>query len=265
MSSWGYTDNAALTGTITGYTANVNVVGSGTAFTTEVDGGNYLVIGGQKYQVNNVTSATALTLTSVLSSATSGATAYLQQGPKFLSNVNAQLSNGRQNDLSTIQNVYGVDLSEMGTKQVKTATVTAAGAGYSAAAQSNTTATVLTIGAVLPEINATATVNYTGSTVANVIINNFGAGYTTAVQSNTSLVIATTGSVQPTTNATASLTFTSTTESSNASHTGWNFYLTYVDAYGNTRKKNEVLVAMSKSFTAGTAGDASDDTIFRDS
>ena len=64
MSSWGYTDNVAIAGTITTYTANVNVVGSSTYFTVNVKDGDYLYIVGQKYQVNNVTSNTALTLTS---------------------------------------------------------------------------------------------------------------------------------------------------------------------------------------------------------
>ena len=218
MSSWGYKDNAAIKGTVTGYTQNVNIVGASSEFLTNVKAGDYLTIVGQKYQVNNVTSNTALTLTSPLSSATSGATAYLQQGPKYVANVNAALTGSRQGNLTTIQNVYGVDLSEMNTKQVKSTTLTAA-----------------------------------------------GAGYTTAAKANTTVTISTSGASQPTTNATATLNYTSSTESSNASHTGWVTYKTYVDAKGSVREKSEVLVAMSKSFTAATAGDAADDTIFPDS
>ena len=61
MSAWGYTDNAAITGTVTGYTQNVNIVGSSTLFLSNVNAGDYITIAGQKYQVNNVTTNTALT------------------------------------------------------------------------------------------------------------------------------------------------------------------------------------------------------------
>ena len=50
----------------------------------------------------------------------------------------------------------------------------------------------------------------------------------------------------------------------NASHTGWIHYSTYTDAFGNVRKKSEVLVALSKNFTAASAGDAADDAILPD-
>lgn len=40
-----------------------------------------------------------------------------------------------------------------------------------------------------------------------------------------------------------------------ASHTGWVTYKTYTDAYSQTRHKSEVLVAMSKNFSANAAGD----------
>lgn len=53
------------------------------------------------------------------------------------------------------------------------------------------------------------------------------------------------------------------------SHTGWVHYHTYVDAKNQTRRKSEVLVAMSKNFNANTIGalqtDANDDTLFPDS
>jgi hypothetical protein len=267
MSSWGYTDNVAIAGTVSAYTQNVNVVGSSTFFVGNVNEGDYLTISGRKYQVANVTTNTALTLTNVAAANIAGATAYLQQGPKFLANI-VQMGGGdtdRQNNVATIQNVYGVDLSEMQTKQAKSTTLTDAGAGYTAAARSNTVATIATTGASQPTINATATVFFSGTTVANVTITNPGTGYTAAAQANTTLVISTTGATQPTTNATATINYTSSTESSNAAHTGWNTYITYVDAHGQVREKNEVLVAMSKNFTAGTAGDASDDTIFPDS
>lgn len=261
MSSWGYTDNAAIQGTVTGYTQNVNIVGSSTAFTSNVKGGDYLYIGGQKYQVNNVTSDTALTLTSALASATSGATAYVQQGPKFLSNVNADLS-GRQSNLATIQNVYGAVYEEMNTAVLASITVYTAG-NYPANAKPNTTVTISTTGASQPSVNATATINYTGANVTSFTITNPGAGYTYAAQQNTSISIATTGATQPTENATANLAFTSGTTISNASHQGWVTYITYTDANGAVREKSEVLVAMSKNFNAAAAGD-DEDAVFPD-
>lgn len=264
MSSWGYTDNAAIQGTVTGYTANVNIVGSGTAFTSNVKAGDYLFIGGQKYQVNNVTSATALTLTGVLSSATSGATAYVQQGPKYLSNVTTFTGRaGRQSNLATIQNVYGVVFEEMNTQAVSSLTVYDAG-NYTTAAKSNTTVTFVTTGATQPSVNATATINYTGANVTSFTITNPGAGYVYAAQQNTTVTIATTGATQPAENATANISFTSGTTTSNASHQGWVSFNTYIDANGTVREKSEVLVALSKNFVAGTAGDASDDTVFPD-
>lgn len=266
MSSWGYIDNVAIKGTVTVSTSANTVTGSSTEFVTNCKQGDYLTIAGNKYQVEQIVSNTSIFITTTAAATnTSGATAYLQQGPKFLSNVNAALSGGRQSNLATIQNVYGVDLTEMQTKQAITTTLTNAGAGYSAAARANTTATISTTGASQPTDNALATVYYSGTTVANIIITSQGAGYTTAAQSNTTITISTTGASQPTTNATATLNYTSSTESSNASHTGWNYYLTYVDALGQVREKNEVLVAMSKNFTSATTGDAADDTQFPDS
>ena len=267
MSSWGYTDNVAIAGTVSAYTQNVRVVGSSTYFTVNVKSGDYLSISGKKYQVGNVTSNTVIHLTNVASANVAGATAYLQQGPKYLSNITAMAGadTARQNNVATIQNVYGVDLSEMQTSQVKSSTVTDGGAGYYANVRANTTATIATTGESQPTINATATVSFSGTTVSAITITNPGAGYTAAAQANTTIAISTSDAHQPTSNATATLAYTASTESSNASHTGWNTYLKYTDAHGQIREKSEVLVAMSKSFTAAAAGDASDDTIFPDS
>lgn len=48
-------------------------------------------------------------------------------------------------------------------------------------------------------------------------------------------------------------------------HTGWVNYSTYTDAFGLTRNKSEVLVAMSKNFNANVTNDlqvdANDDTV----
>lgn len=58
-----------------------------------------------------------------------------------------------------------------------------------------------------------------------------------------------------------------------ASHTGWVTYKTYTDALSQTRNKSEVLVAMSKNFSANATGDlfgtgagvdAADDTVAAD-
>jgi hypothetical protein len=261
MSSWGYTDNAAIKGTVTGYTQNVNIVGSSTEFLTNVNAGDYLTISGRKYQVNNVISNTSLTLTSVLSGAASGATAYVQQGPKFLSNVNADLSD-RQSNLSTIQNVYGVVFEEMNTQAVSSLTVGTPG-NYSAAAKSNTTIAISTSGASQPTVNATATVNYTGANVTSFTITNPGAGYTYAAQQNTTVTFTTTGATAPVQAATATANFTTGTTTSNASHQGWVSYNTYTDANGGVREKSEVLVALSKNFTAAVAGDE-EDVVFPD-
>jgi len=52
--------------------------------------------------------------------------------------------------------------------------------------------------------------------------------------------------------------------SANASHTGWNYQISYRDVNG-IRNKHEVLVAMSKNFNANATGDlqtdAADDTV----
>lgn len=261
MASWGYTDNAAIQGTVTGYTQNVNIVGSSTAFLSNVKGGDYLTIGGQKYQVNAVTTNTALTLTSPLASATSGATAYVQQGPKFLANVNADLSD-RQSNLATIQNVYGAVFEEMNTAVLSAIAVYTAG-NYTTAAKANTTVTISTSGASQPTQNATASINYTGANVTSFTITDQGAGYTLAAQQNTTVTIATTGATQPAENASANLSFTSGTTIANSSHQGWVTYITYTDANGAVREKSEVLVAMSKNFNAAAAGDE-EDVVFPD-
>jgi hypothetical protein len=264
MSSWGYTDNVAIAGTVTLYTANANVVGSSTYFTSNVKDGDYLLISGRKYQVSNVVSNTNLFLTRAGFSSASGATAYLQQGPKYVGgNVTVYSSRpGRESNVYNIENIYGVDLSEMQTSSVSALTANIAG-NYTTAAKTNTTVTIATTGASQPTVNATATINYTNANVTSFTITNPGAGYTTAAQSNTTVTISTSGATIPSQNATADISFTSGTAVSNASHTGWTHYTTYIDANGNVRKKSEVLVAMSKNFTAGTAGDF-EDTVFPD-
>jgi hypothetical protein len=266
MSSWGYTDNVAIAGTVSAYTQNVNVVGASTYFTVNVKDGDYLFISGRKYQVANVSSNTALYLTGVAAANVAGATAYLQQGPKFLSNI-AQLGGGdtnRQNNVVTIQNVYGVTLDEMVSNVANGTTITNVGAAYFANVVANTYANVYTTGAFQPITNANVTLNFSGNALASITVTNQGAGYNAAVIANTVLGIYTSGTRQPTTNATANLTFTSAdTSKSNAHHQGWVTYRTYTDAFGAVRYKTEVLAAMSKNFTNATAGDNDpDDNIY---
>jgi hypothetical protein len=107
MSSWGNLDNVAATGTVTAYAGNTRVNGSGTAFTSNIKEGDYLTITGSKYQVATIASDTSLELTSN-GKAVSGATAYIQQGPKYISNVAVS------ENVYTIQRVYGVDRTEIG-------------------------------------------------------------------------------------------------------------------------------------------------------
>lgn len=262
MSAWGYTDNAAISGTVTGFTQNVNIVGSSTLFLSNVNGGDYLTIAGQKYQINNVTTNTALTLTSPLSAGAAGVTAFVQQGPKAVGNVNAALAGGRQSNLVTIQNIFGVTFEEMNTAVLSSISVGTAG-NYTAPAISNTTIAVTTTGATQPSVNATATVVFTGANVTSFTITQQGAGYTAAAQANTTIVFTTSGATAPVQAATATPVFTSGTTIANASHQGWVTYNTYVDANGSVREKSEVLAAMSKNFNNAAAGD-DEDTKFPD-
>jgi hypothetical protein len=242
MSSWGYTDNVAIKGTVAITTTANTVTGTSTEFTSNVRAGDYLTIGGQKYQALAVLSNTSIYLTSVGSANVSGQSAYLQQGPKFLSKP------------SELANVFGAVFEEMNTQAVSSIAAFTAG-NYAAAAKSNTTATIVTTGASQPTVNATATINYTGANVTSFTITNPGAGYTAAAQQNTTVTIATTGASQPTKNATGNVAFTSGTSTSNASHQGWVSYTSYTNGQGQVREKSEVLVAMSKNFNAAAAGD----------
>lgn len=175
MSSWGNQDNVKILGTVTIAVANgTSVLGISTQFTSNVDDGDYLIIAGNKYQVQNVDSDTSLFLTSAAATTSAGVPAYVQQGPKYIANVAFPANN------YSIQNIYGIDRVEVG----------------------------------VPE-----------------------------------------------------------NEARGISHTGWTHYTTYTDAYSATRHKSEVLVAMSKNFSANSTGslfgtgagvDALDDTVAAD-
>lgn len=111
MSSWGNLDNVVIQGNVIVATANgVNVLGVGTAFTSNIKSGDYITIASNKYQVNVISSDTVLTLTTPAATNTVGANAYVQQGPKYISNV---VYANRVSNLYSIQNVFGVDTLEI--------------------------------------------------------------------------------------------------------------------------------------------------------
>lgn len=111
MSSWGNLDNVIIQGNVIIAVANgVNVLGIGTAFTSNIKNGDYITIDSNKYQVNVISSDTVLTLTTEASTNTVGANAFIQQGPKYISNV---VYDDRSSNLYTIQNVFGVDILEI--------------------------------------------------------------------------------------------------------------------------------------------------------
>ena len=112
MSAWGNLDNLAATGTVTVVSGESTVTGSGTAFTSNIKAGDSVTIASNKYRVTNVGNATSLTIDPVSATSTSGATAYVQQGPKFIANVTAQ-------NTYTIQNVYGISADEVGVPENK--------------------------------------------------------------------------------------------------------------------------------------------------
>jgi hypothetical protein len=265
MSSWGLTDNATIAGTVTVYTTNVNVQGASTYFLQNVNAGDYLSVGGRKYKVANVTSNTLLSLSSVAAANASSQTAYVQTGPKYLMNIDGGYSGraGRESNLQTIQTVYGVTFNEMHTNRFANLQPNVTGTAYYTNVVANTTIVIATTGASQPSVNATATLNFVNNTLSSVTLTNAGAGYGAAQRANTTAVIATSGAIQPTVNATVILNYTPTTTASNAMHTGWNTFITYKDAFGNVRVKEETLAALSKNFTTTAAGDnPSDDTIF---
>ena len=252
MSSWGLSDNTTIAGTVTHYIANTNLVGASTYFLQNLNAGDYLTISGVsgKYQVANITSNIALSLTTIPRTAGTSKVVFVQQGPKYeLSSNTAPVD--RQSNIQSIETVYGVDAAEITTVSVGTISVNATGAGYqrlanATAITANTAITIATTGLSQPQSNATATLTFTSNVLTAITVTNPGKGYTAAAQANTTAAIATTGLSQPTTNATATINFTSGS-TSNAAHTGWVSLVTYTDAFGNQRVKSEVLVALSKN------------------
>lgn len=109
MSSWGNLDNVLITGNVSSATTRDYIDGYQTQFTANVDAGDYIVFGGNKYQIQNVTSDTKLYITSVAATNSSNVDAWIQQGPKYIANVSFPANN------YSIQNVNGVDRNEIAT------------------------------------------------------------------------------------------------------------------------------------------------------
>ena len=252
MSAWGLSDNTTIAGTVTHYIANTNLVGASTYFLQNLNAGDYLTISGVsgKYQVADITSNTALSLTTIPRTAGTSKVVFVQQGPKYENSSNIAPVD-RQSNIVSIENIYGVDAAEITTVSIGSISVNATGAGYqrlanATAITANTAITIATTGLSQPQANATATLTFSSNVLTAITVTNPGKGYTAAAQANTTATIATTGASQPTTNATATINFSSGS-TSNAAHTGWVSYVTYTDAYGNQRVKSEVLVALSKN------------------
>jgi len=120
MSSWGNRDNVTLTGTVTTSTSSNTVSGFGGAvFEDEVNAGDYIIIAANKYQVFKVVSNSTIyisegtgTVADNAATTSANVTAYIQQGPKYISNTAANTS--IQDNVYTIQNVYGVHRDEVG-------------------------------------------------------------------------------------------------------------------------------------------------------
>lgn len=264
MSAWGLSDNTTIAGTVTTF-ANTTLLGASTFFTQNINAGDYLTITNVtgKNQVASVTSNTIIVLENIPRQVVTGKVAFVQQGPKAIRSSNAYAI-ARQSNVLSIENIYGVDAAEITTVAIGSISVNNAGAGYQrlsnvTAITANTAITIATTGLSQPQSNATATLTFTSNVLTAITVTNQGKGYTAAAQANTTAVIATTGLSQPTTNATATINFSSGS-TSNAVHTGWVSYVTYTDAHGQVREKQEVLVALSKN---GITSD-DEDTVFPD-
>lgn len=115
MSSWGNLDNVILSGNVVTSDASNTVTGyGGASFNTEVDAGDYITIESQKYQIEQVVSDSILYLTSIASANTDNVKAFVQQGPKYVSNIAVS------ENVYTIQRIYGIDRNEVGVPENKT-------------------------------------------------------------------------------------------------------------------------------------------------
>lgn len=115
MSQWGNFSNLLIKGNVTTSTTSDLVNGYGvTEFTSNLLPGDYVIIASNKYQVYNVVSNTQFYISNVAATTSANVKAFLQQGPKDLSNVTTYNGRaGRQSNVYNIQNVYGVDRQEI--------------------------------------------------------------------------------------------------------------------------------------------------------
>jgi hypothetical protein len=138
MSSWGKLDAKRLTGnirvvngsaTVTNATNNVSFISS------EIRAGDYFVVGGVtgnlsangKYYVSLV-SGNVATLSTPYTGATGNfATANVQQGPKYVTNVSNTSYGTANGNTYTIQKIYGIDSLESGVQGNKANGITHTG------------------------------------------------------------------------------------------------------------------------------------------
>ena len=166
MSAWGLSDNTTIAGNVTHYIANTNIVGASTFFTANLNAGDYITISGVsgKYQVADITSNTALSLTTIPQSAGNTKKVFVQQGPKNVLSSNTYPV-ARQSNIQSIETVFGVDSAEITTVSFGSISVNATGAGYqrlsnTTAITANTAITIATSGLSQPQANATATLTF---------------------------------------------------------------------------------------------------------
>lgn len=105
MSAWGKLDNLIAIGTVTVVSGSRTVTGNATAFTSNIQAGDSVTIASNKYRVTNVGNATSITIDPVSATSNVGAKAFVQQGPKYVSNVTTQ-------NTYSIQNIFGVSADE---------------------------------------------------------------------------------------------------------------------------------------------------------
>lgn len=119
MSAWGNRDNVLIHGAVS-FTSTSNTVSNASAnatfFAANINAGDYIFIAGKKFQVENVVSNVSLVLTSNVGSTGTG-NAFVQQGPKYLSNIivddiDPTTIGLRVSNLLSIQKVFGIDRDE---------------------------------------------------------------------------------------------------------------------------------------------------------
>lgn len=134
-------------------------------------------------------------------------TPILSDSGQFLSVLIDAPGNNYSNATITITDALGAGDSYY--KGVSNVLINNTGAGYTAGARNNTTATVYTSGIYQALANAVVSPVFStnNNTLIGVTVVSPGSGYTSQVRSNTTLLISTTGPVQPTSNAIGAIYF----------------------------------------------------------